>query len=146
MGIRGDSCRQIHLFIEAADFRSAEKAWDADYFWTTGYQTNWRQSRVAKIYILATQISDGAVLQVIEMAQPSGLLTALAEIKTDYGKGSGSDRATRVTEFTAGITRKDGKALEEFDDLALWGGYFWLWGNGHHAPGASASGGWGGGP
>ena len=53
------------------------------------------------------------------MAEPTGLLEALKTIKTDYGKGSGSDRATKVKEFESGITRPDGKALEKADDLMV---------------------------
>ena len=30
----------------AIDFKSAEKAWDSDYFWSSDYQWNWRQTRV----------------------------------------------------------------------------------------------------
>ena len=80
-GNLGEIGRAIHGYIEALDFKSAEKAWESEYFWTTAYQTNWRQSRVAKIYVLAVEISDGAVLQVLEMGQPSGLLSSLVTIK-----------------------------------------------------------------
>ena len=65
----GDIGREIYSFIEATDFRSAQKAWESDYFWTPAFQANWRQSRVAKIYVLAVSLSDGAVLQCIEMAR-----------------------------------------------------------------------------
>ena len=40
-----------------------------------------------------------AVLQVLEMGQPSGLLSSLVTIKQDYGKGSGGDRTTMVVEI-----------------------------------------------
>ena len=58
--------RAIHAYIEAIDFKSAEKAWDSDYFWSIDYQWNWRQTRVNQIYVLACAISDGAILQVVE--------------------------------------------------------------------------------
>ena len=74
---------EIHGFIEAIDFKSAEKAWRSNYFWSTDYQSNWRQTRLNAIYVLACQISDGAILQVVEMAEPTGLLEALKNIKTD---------------------------------------------------------------
>ena len=43
----------IHGYIEAIDFKSAEKAWNSDYFWSTDYQKNWRQTRLNQIYVLA---------------------------------------------------------------------------------------------
>ena len=56
----------IHAHIEARDYKAASKAWDDDYFWSTGYQSNWKSTRMSNIYITACDISDGAVLQVIE--------------------------------------------------------------------------------
>ena len=46
--------RAIHAYIEAIDFKSAEKAWDSDYFWSIDYQWNWRQTPV---YIMTNQIA-----------------------------------------------------------------------------------------
>ena len=52
--------------MESRDFKSAEKAWNSDYFWSTEYQSNWRNTRLNEIYVLACQVhvKAGATLSI----------------------------------------------------------------------------------